>query len=69
MGFRIDYPGSLGYEKTYDCIVDTVAELTSEAELVALAPYSMALVLNTNLGIDADATIHVKLSDGTWKQI
>ncbi|MBQ2454986.1 MAG: hypothetical protein II499_02725 [Firmicutes bacterium] len=69
MGYRIDYPGSLGYEKTYDCIVDTVAELTTAPELVALAPYSMALVLNTDQGNDADATIHVKLSTGSWKQI
>lgn len=68
MGYRIDYPGSLGYEKTYDCIVDTAAELTTAADLVALAPYSMAVVLNTDKGTDASIDIYVKLSDGTWKK-
>lgn len=69
MGKRIDYPGSQGYEKTYDCIVDTVGELTTDPDLVALDPYSLAIVLNTDQGADAPATIHVKLSTGSWKQI
>lgn len=68
MGFRIDYPGSMGYNKTYDCMVDTVAELTTAPELIDLEPYSMAVVLNTDKGTDASIDIYVKLSDGTWKK-
>ncbi len=69
MAKRIMYPGSSGYEKSYDVIVETQAELTSDPDLVALDPFAIALCLNTNVGADADITIHIKLANGTWKEV
>lgn len=69
MAHRIDYPGSRGYNKVCDCIVETKGELTTDSELVDLDPFSIALCLNTDVGADADISIHIKLTDGTWKEV
>lgn len=56
-------------DKSYDCIVDTVAELTTDPALLALGSYSRALVLNTDVGADADISVLIKRPDGTWKVV
>jgi hypothetical protein len=69
MAKRIIYPGSSGYSSAYDVIVETAAELTTDSDLIALDPFAMAICLNTDIGTDAACTLHIKLSDGSWKKV
>ena len=68
MAYKIFKPGAVGASKSYDCIVETASELTNEDELVALDAFSRALVLNTDVA-NSSASLYVKLSNGTWKDV
>ena len=68
MAYKIFYPGAIGSSQSYDCIVETADELTTAPDLIALDPFSRALVLNTDVQ-DSSASIYVKLSNGTWKDV
>ncbi len=66
---RIFYPGSTAYERSYDCVVSTASELTTDPELIALDIFSRALVLNTDQGADAAVDIRIKIANDNWKVV
>ena len=68
MAYKIFYPGAVGASRSYDAIVETVDELTTETELDALDPFSRALVLNTDANT-TESSLYIKLGNGTWKEV
>lgn len=67
MFIRKELRSGIGPTGTYDAICENAADFDTEAGLPLWAPGSLVVCLNRDG--DEIATLHTKLSDGTWTEV